>query len=198
MQIHRSSTKGVGVCVGPWSAGCQVFSDYSEWQEFIGKANASSMNGSKFLYALIQLDDIPQNVLDYAMMGIAYSDELVSQAKSDADAANKKAIDDKAKSDRKIQDQTDAKKQKSYSKLAKYIRSERKSFNADEDDVINNWNNMITTSEDVAAISAKYKKLYNVNIWDDLDNFLTNSELSKLYGYSNKNKSRKEKEASDE
>ena len=197
MQIHRSSTKGVGVCVGPWSAGCQVFSDYSEWQEFIGKANASSMNGSKFLYALIQLDDIPQNVLDYAMMGIAYSDELVSQAKSDQDAANKKAIDDKAKTDRKIQDQTDTKKEKSYSKLAKFIRSERESFNADEEDVINNWNSMITTTEDVSGILTKYKKLYKVSVWDDLDNFLTSSELSRLYGYPNKNKSRKEKEASD-
>lgn len=73
MQIHRSSTKGVGVCIGPWSAGCQVFSDYAEWQEFISKAEKESMNASKFLYGLIQLDDIPEEVLKSALIGLPYT-----------------------------------------------------------------------------------------------------------------------------
>ena len=73
MQIHRSSTKGVGVCIGPWSAGCQVFSDNDEWKEFISKSEKESMNGGKFLYALIQLDDIPKEVLASAMIGLPYS-----------------------------------------------------------------------------------------------------------------------------
>jgi len=73
MQIHRSSTKGEGVCIGPWSAGCQVFSDYTEWQEFISKAEKESMNASKFIYGLIQLDDIPDEVLKSALIGLPYN-----------------------------------------------------------------------------------------------------------------------------
>jgi len=82
MQIHRSSTKGVGVCIGPWSAGCQVFSDYAEWQDFISKAEKESMNASKFLYGLIQLDDIPEEVLKSALIGLPYTGQqqpLVAQ-----------------------------------------------------------------------------------------------------------------------
>jgi hypothetical protein len=59
MHIHRSSTKGKGVCVGPWSAGCQVFSDPEEWKDFISKAEEQSNNGPKFLYSLVELDSIP-------------------------------------------------------------------------------------------------------------------------------------------
>jgi len=72
MQIHRSSTKGVGICVGPWSAGCQVFADYQEWQDFISKAEKEKMNSNKFHYGLIQLDDIPKEVMDAALKGIVY------------------------------------------------------------------------------------------------------------------------------
>ena len=73
MQIHRSSTKGVGICVGPWSAGCQVFADYQEWQDFISKAEKEQMNATKFYYALIQLDDIPKEVMDSALIGLPYT-----------------------------------------------------------------------------------------------------------------------------
>lgn len=69
MQIHRSSTKGVGICVGPWSAGCQVFADYEEFKEFISKAERETMNANKFIYALINLDDIPDAVMKAAIDG---------------------------------------------------------------------------------------------------------------------------------
>ena len=72
MQIHRSSTKGVGICVGPWSAGCQVFSDNEEWKDFISKAEKEQMNATKFYYGLIQLDDIPKEVMDDALKGLVY------------------------------------------------------------------------------------------------------------------------------
>lgn len=80
MQIHRSSTKGVGICVGPWSAGCQVFADYTEWQDFISKAEKEQMNATKFYYGLIQLDDIPKEVMDDALKGLVYGSpgEVVS------------------------------------------------------------------------------------------------------------------------
>jgi len=78
MQIHRSSTKGEGICVGPWSAGCQVFSDYDEFKDFISKAEREAMNASKFIYALIQLDDIPEEVMKSAMLGMVYSPEQIA------------------------------------------------------------------------------------------------------------------------
>ena len=87
MQIHRSSTKGVGVCIGPWSAGCQVFSDYQEWNEFIGKAEKESMNASKFLYGLIQLDDIPEEVLKSALIGLPYTGQQPAVAQNTAEPA---------------------------------------------------------------------------------------------------------------
>jgi len=85
MQIHRSSTKGVGVCIGPWSAGCQVFSDYQEWNEFISKAEKESMNASKFLYGLIQLDDIPEEVLKSALIGLPYTSQQPVVAQNTAE-----------------------------------------------------------------------------------------------------------------
>jgi hypothetical protein len=72
MQIHRSSTKGVCICVGPWSAGCQVFADNEEWKDFISKAEKEQMNATKFYYGLIQLDDIPKEVMDDALKGLVY------------------------------------------------------------------------------------------------------------------------------
>lgn len=69
MQIHRSSTKGEGICVGPWSAGCQVFSDYEEWKDFINKAEKQTTNGPKFLYALVELDSIPDQKMQELLSG---------------------------------------------------------------------------------------------------------------------------------
>lgn len=69
MHIHRSSTKGKGICVGPWSAGCQVFDDGNEYDDFISKASNQTNNGNRFIYALVELDDIPDNVMEKALKG---------------------------------------------------------------------------------------------------------------------------------
>jgi hypothetical protein len=69
MQIHRSSTKGKGVCVGPWSAGCQVFCDINEWNDFIAKAEKQTINNNKFFYALIEIDSIDPTVFSSALKG---------------------------------------------------------------------------------------------------------------------------------
>lgn len=83
MQIHRSSTKGVGICVGPWSGGCQVFADVNEFNDFINKAQSQTNNSGKFFYGLIQLDDIPKDVMDNALKGIDTSAPIAStQAKN--------------------------------------------------------------------------------------------------------------------
>lgn len=69
MHIHRSSTKGKGICVGPWSAGCQVFDDGNEYDDFISKASRQTNNGNRFIYALVELDDIPNSVMERALKG---------------------------------------------------------------------------------------------------------------------------------
>lgn len=93
MQIHKSSTNGVGICVGPWSAGCQVFADNQEWQDFISKAEKEQMNATKFYYGLIQLDDIPKEVMDNALKGLVYgsTEEIASYDSKGSTGPAKKA-----------------------------------------------------------------------------------------------------------
>lgn len=93
MQIHKSSTNGVGICVGPWSAGCQVFADNQEWQDFISKAEKEQMNATKFYYGLIQLDDIPKEVMDNALKGLVYgsTEEIASSDSKGSTGPAKKA-----------------------------------------------------------------------------------------------------------
>lgn len=85
MHIHRSSTKGKGVCIGPWSAGCQVFDDINEYDDFIKKAEKQTNNGKKFIYALIQLDDIPDSVMEKAMIGERASDSVAPLANTETE-----------------------------------------------------------------------------------------------------------------
>ena len=69
MHIHRSSTKGKGICVGPWSAGCQVFADYEEWKKFIAEVKKATINNNKFFYGLVELDNIDNDIMIYAQTG---------------------------------------------------------------------------------------------------------------------------------
>jgi hypothetical protein len=57
INIHRSSTER-GVCVGPYSAGCQVFADGQDFLKFMSTLKSSTANGGEFLYALVQNDDL--------------------------------------------------------------------------------------------------------------------------------------------
>ena len=96
MEIHRSSTKGVGICVGPWSAGCQVFSDYSEFQEFISKAEKEQMNNGKFIYALIQLDDIGKENMNKAIRGESLSGSALAATSAPSATGTTGAISNQA------------------------------------------------------------------------------------------------------
>ena len=80
MQIHRSSTKGRGICVGPWSGGCQVFADGEEWKDFISKSEKQTSNNNKFYYALVELDSIPADILSRALKG--EEQEAIASAKT--------------------------------------------------------------------------------------------------------------------
>jgi hypothetical protein len=163
MEIHRSSTKGVGVCVGPWSAGCQVFSDHEEFKDFISKAEKESMNAGKFIYALIQLDDVPADVMNNAMNGI-----------SPIDAKDKIESDDTVQNKEGSEENTDSGKE--IKALSKFIKTEKEKTNSDEESVINRYNQVIKSDADWK----KLKNIYGTNLWDDLDSFLNSSELDAL------------------
>ena len=57
INIHRSSINR-GICVGPYSLGCQVFSDGKDFDSFMKTMKESTNNNGEFLYTLIQKDDI--------------------------------------------------------------------------------------------------------------------------------------------
>jgi len=63
INIHKSSQER-GVCVGPWSAGCQVFADGTDFANFMSKIKGSTANGNSFLYALIENDVLAGKVSD--------------------------------------------------------------------------------------------------------------------------------------
>jgi hypothetical protein len=173
MQIHRSSTKGVGVCVGPWSAGCQVFADYDEFKDFISKAEREQMNAGKFIYALIQLDDIEEKVLQDAMNGV--SADMVSVVSATGSGATGDDEDEL-----EIQDEEDseenAEKTSQIDQLAKFIQEEKDKFNSDEEETIKQYNRVIKSDEDWK----KLEKKYGSDLWSDLDSFLDSDEKKKL------------------
>ena len=152
MEIHRSSTKGEGICVGPWSAGCQVFSDYEEWKEFIAKAEKEQMNNGKFIYALIQLDDVPDDVMNNAIKGIASNVQSEEPVKSD-EVGNSQIPE-----------------------LASFIKSEKEKTNSDEEAVIAKYNSIVRSESDLENLLSQY----GPDLWDDLDSFLSSSELEQL------------------
>lgn len=56
MHIHRSSTgENQGICVGPWSAGCQVLGKGDDFDSLISICKETGQE--KFFYALVQEDD---------------------------------------------------------------------------------------------------------------------------------------------
>lgn len=59
INIHRASEKTTSKLVDKWSAGCQVFADPKEFQEFLDLCDlAASRHGNKFTYTLIELDEL--------------------------------------------------------------------------------------------------------------------------------------------
>jgi hypothetical protein len=170
MEIHRSSTSGVGVCVGPWSAGCQVFANFDEWKDFIAKVEKATMNGGKFIYALIQLDDV-EPILEDALKGIAPVDATVAptgpaaEEEEDVEDAKETPAPEKPKGP-----------SKEIKKLAKLIKTEREKTNSDEEGVIKSYNAAIKSNDDWQQLL----DLYGTNLWSDLDNFLDSGEKKQL------------------
>ena len=179
MQIHRSSTKGVGVCVGPWSAGCQVFADYDEFKDFISKAEREQMNAGKFVYALIQLDDIEEKVLQDAMNGISADQVSIDSATgSDETSDEEDALGSTGAIEDEDEDaaEDDVAKTSQIAGLSKFIKEEKDKYNSDEEETIKQYNSVIKSDEDWK----KLEKKYGSNLWSDLDSFLDSDELKKL------------------
>jgi hypothetical protein len=151
INIHRSSTER-GVCVGPYSAGCQVFADGQDFLKFMSTLKASTANGGEFLYALVQNDDL-------AASGPVSDDE----DKESAEGAGSGEVDTEQFED-----------------VAGQIRAELDKTNSDEDKLIQMYNDLVTSGAIASKFAEFYQKTYNVNVIEDLDNALSGSELKQL------------------
>jgi len=149
INIHRSSTER-GVCVGPYSAGCQVFADGQDFLKFMSTLKASTANGGEFLYALVQNDDL---------------------------AASGPVSDEEDKKDTKTTTEVDTEQ---FEDVAGQIKSELKKFNSDEEKLIDLYNGLVSDQKTANAFSKFYQETYNANIIDDLDKALDKSELEQL------------------
>jgi len=152
INIHKSSQE-LGVCVGPWSAGCQVFANGTDFANFMSKMKGTTANGNSFLYALIE------------------NDVLAGKSEEETTAAN-------AKKEAKVS--TNEIDPSQFEDAGSQIRTELDKFNSDEDKLIQIYNSLVTDAKAASAFANWYQSTYSVNIIDDLDRALTNSELEKL------------------
>jgi hypothetical protein len=152
INIHKSSQE-LGVCVGPWSAGCQVFANGTDFANFMAKMKGATANGNSFLYALIEND--------------------VLAGKSEEETA---AADDK-KSEQAAANEVD---ESQFEDVGSQIRTELDKTNSDEDKLIQVYNGLVTDAKTASAFAKWYQSTYSVNIIDDLDRALDKSELEKL------------------
>ena len=149
INLHKSS-KDRGVCVGPYSAGCQVFADGKDFEAFIARLKSSAQ--SKFLYALIE------------------NDELSSPAAPAPPPGATGAAPDEEK-----EDNTEALKS-----TADKIREDLEKTNSDEESLIKWYNSSVSSDEDAKKIAAIYQEKFKVNIFTDLKRALDDEEFAKL------------------
>jgi hypothetical protein len=152
INIHKSSQER-GVCVGPWSAGCQVFADGTDFSNFMAKMKSATGNSNSFLYALIEND--------------------VLTTKSAEEAA--KAAEKSSKDDEKVDNDR-------FSEVGGQIRQELGSWytNSDEAKLIALYNGLCKDEKTATAFGEFYQKAYGVDVIKDLDRALDNSELAQL------------------
>ena len=160
INIHRSSQQR-GVCVGPWSAGCQVFADGADFQAFMNTIKGAAANNGEFLYVLMEKDKFQ---------------EAAPAATAEKDTEKEKEMSDEKDSE--------------FASAADGIRNElggEKSVtnwkNSDEDKMISLYNGVVSTEEDKAKLASVYKKKFNVDIISDMDRALSGGELKKLNLY---------------
>lgn len=149
INIHRSSTER-GVCVGPYSAGCQVFADGQDFLNFVSTLKASAANGGEYLYALVQNDDLAA-----AGKGSDDKDEKTSTASAEVETVE-------------------------FEDIGSQIRAELEKFNSDEEKIIGLYNGLVKNQKTASAFSGFYQETYNTDIISDLDRALDKKELEQI------------------
>lgn len=151
INIHRSS-KERGVCVGPYSAGCQVFADGKDFETFMARLKASGQE--KFLYALIENDEL--------------SGPSAPPAAGATGAGATAAGEEK-------EDNTDVLKS-----TADKIREDLEKSNSNEENLIDWYNSSVNSKEDARKIAGIYQEKFKVNIFTDLKRALNDEEFAQL------------------
>jgi len=149
INIHRSSNER-GVCVGPYSAGCQVFADGKDFQDFMNRLKASGSNAGKFLYVLVHNDDFGSGSQDV--------DSSVGKEEAEVEIDKTEEFQDAGSS----------------------IRAELDKSNSNEENLIQTYNSVVTSQKDASDFAKFYNDEYGVNVIDDLDRALNQKELDQL------------------
>jgi hypothetical protein len=165
INIHRSS-KDRGICVGPYSAGCQVFADGNDFSDFMSRIKAASQNAGIFLYALIENDDLEA----------PGTTEPISTTSKEEDEKLKKEEREEEKKEKKEQGDNELRN------AATMINNELGGFwkNSDEDKLMNYYNTAVTSPELAIRMRSIYQEMYKKDIIDDMDRALSDSQLAKL------------------
>lgn len=150
INIHRSSNDR-GVCVGPYSAGCQVFADGKDFQDFMNRLKSAGGNAGKFLYVLIQNDDFG-------------STTETGGSEEDTTETGTSSVD----------------RTEEFKSVGDSLRAELDKSNSDEEALISTYNSAIASQKDASDFAKFYKEEYGVDVIDDLDRALNNSELEQL------------------
>jgi hypothetical protein len=172
INIHRSS-KDRGICVGPYSAGCQVFADGNDFSDFMNRIKAASQNNGVFLYALLENDELGNTGNAPGATG-----ETGATGGTEAGSAETEKKNKKKTGDDDIEEGGDSEDR--LRSAAKKIKNELDKWNSDEDLIIKTYNNAVTSSKMATKMREVYDKLYAKDIIDDMDGALSNSELEKL------------------
>lgn len=150
INIHRSSNDR-GVCVGPYSAGCQVFADGKDFQDFMNRLKSAGGNAGKFLYVLIQNDDFGGTT-------------ETEGSEEDTTETGTSSVD----------------RTEEFKSVGDSLRAELDKSNSDEEALISTYNSAIASQKDASDFAKFYKEEYGVEVIDDLDRALDNSELAQL------------------
>jgi len=172
INIHRGS-KGPGVCVGPYSAGCQVFANGSDFDKFMATIKASADNAGKFLYVLIENDKLSD-------LEKEHDDALTAKASGEADKKKSEEEEEEKVSDKK-RNAGDEENQSNFKDAAISINKELSKFNSNEDKIIATYNSVCINQKTANKFAKFYQKKYKVDdIIDELDRALSKGELDEL------------------
>ena len=155
INIHRSSMER-GICVGPWSGGCQVISEGNDFKKFMSTLKGSEINGNKFIYCLVELDTLKK---------MAQTNQEVA---SEPDKEGEESIVDSND------------KSTTFKILTNDVYNELEEFNTDEDKVIDLINKKIKSSGNMKEFAAFYQKTKGKSLKAHLDTALNGDEMEAI------------------